>query len=409
MTFLQIHTLTSYPAALLNRDDVGFAKRIPFGGASRLRVSSQCLKRHWRTFEGDGDIASIARDGGEFVPMAVRSRRSFEEHVFKPLVATGVTVGLADAVTERVMAAVLGESAKAKKEKAEGKKGKKKDDAPAEREPIQTGQVTVLGKPELDYLLSLAKDIARAADTEAGVDKAAKATLTAERLENLKSLRAGAGLDAALFGRMVTSDFLARTDAAVHVAHAFTVHAEESESDYFSAIDDLERRDESLGSGHIGSSELTSGLYYGYVVVDVPLLVSNLEGGDRRNWSGQDRRLAAEVVRRLVQLVPTVSPGAKLGSTAPYAYSHFVLAEWGTAQPRTLANAFESPVIASGDLLRASYASLVEYVQEVDSAYGRKTDRRCVAIRAPESLGLIGADKGTLDQLAEFCAAKVLG
>ena len=31
--FLQIHTLTSYPASLLNRDDAGFAKRMPFGDA----------------------------------------------------------------------------------------------------------------------------------------------------------------------------------------------------------------------------------------------------------------------------------------------------------------------------------------------------------------------------------------
>ena len=31
--FLQIHTLTSYAAALLNRDDAGLAKRIPFGNA----------------------------------------------------------------------------------------------------------------------------------------------------------------------------------------------------------------------------------------------------------------------------------------------------------------------------------------------------------------------------------------
>ena len=46
--FLQIHTLTAYPASLLNRDDAGLAKRIPFGNAQRLRVSSQCLKRHWR-------------------------------------------------------------------------------------------------------------------------------------------------------------------------------------------------------------------------------------------------------------------------------------------------------------------------------------------------------------------------
>ena len=38
--FVQIHYLTSYPAALLNRDDAGLAKRIPFGGVTRTRVSS---------------------------------------------------------------------------------------------------------------------------------------------------------------------------------------------------------------------------------------------------------------------------------------------------------------------------------------------------------------------------------
>ena len=51
--FLQIHTLSSFPAALLNRDDAGLAKRLPYGGAVRTRVSSQCLKRHWRKAEDE--------------------------------------------------------------------------------------------------------------------------------------------------------------------------------------------------------------------------------------------------------------------------------------------------------------------------------------------------------------------
>ena len=49
------------------------------------------------------------------------------------------------------------------------------------------------------------------------------------------------GLVGALFGRMVTSDPAANIDAAIHVAHAFTVHQEESESDYFSVVDDLQQ------------------------------------------------------------------------------------------------------------------------------------------------------------------------
>ena len=40
---------------------------------------------------------------------------------------------------------------------------------------------------------------------------------------------------------MVTSDILARGDAAVHVAHAFTTHADPFETDYFSALDELQK------------------------------------------------------------------------------------------------------------------------------------------------------------------------
>src|SRR5438552_18045695 len=60
------------------------------------------------------------------------------------------------------------------------------------------------------------------------------------------------------------------------VAHSFTVHAEESESDYFTVVDDLKRRVEGddAGSAGIFDMELTSGLYYGYAVVDVPLLTA---------------------------------------------------------------------------------------------------------------------------------------
>ncbi len=68
-----------------------------------------------------------------------------------------------------------------------------------------------------------------------------------------------AGLIAALFGRMVTSDPAANTDAAIHVAHAFTVHREESEGDYFTVVDDLSVAEGATGSGGIFDTEITSG------------------------------------------------------------------------------------------------------------------------------------------------------
>lgn len=80
--FIQIHFLTSYPSSLLNRDDAGFAKRVPFGGTVRTRVSSQCLKRHWRTFEGEFSLRELG-------DLSIRSRITFDRFVVEPLVAEG--------------------------------------------------------------------------------------------------------------------------------------------------------------------------------------------------------------------------------------------------------------------------------------------------------------------------------
>lgn len=406
--FIQFHTLTSYPASLLNRDDAGFAKRIPFGGATRTRVSSQCLKRHWRTFDGEYALSALGVDG------SIRSRLTFQRYVLEPLLKDGIDRALAQPVTEALMAEVLGQSAKAKKEKQndDGKRKGKKTAEPTEPgDEIETGQITVLGRPEVDYLRRLAREVCEAKPAPDKAADAVKKHLGRDARENLRALKRAAGLDAALFGRMVTSDFLSRGDAAIHVAHAFTVHAEAAESDYFSAVDDLLRDgdEERLGSGHIGSAELTSGLFYGYVVVDVPLLVSNLEGCERDRWLDADRTLAARVVQHLAHLLATVSPGAKRGSTAPYAFAHLVLAEAGNAQPRTLANAFLKPVAERPDLVANTYAALATYVADLDRMYGVQTRRGLAAIGSTEGLcAALGVEKPVpLEDLAAWAASQV--
>ena len=47
----QIHMIKNYPPTNLNRDDTGAPKTCMFGGTLRGRISSQCLKRSWRTSE----------------------------------------------------------------------------------------------------------------------------------------------------------------------------------------------------------------------------------------------------------------------------------------------------------------------------------------------------------------------
>jgi CRISPR system Cascade subunit CasC len=405
--FIQIHTLVSYPASLLNRDDAGFAKRIPFGGASRTRISSQCLKRHWRTAEGEHALSGLD------VPASVRSRLSFEKFVVRPCLESGMPEPVVRTVAQAYADEVLGASDKKKGEPSEA------DESTAA--VLETGQVTVLGRPELSFIeMQVRKSVVElqasgvpkkpdvlGKDEVKKVREVVKKTLTADARKNLVALRLGAGLDAAVFGRMVTSDALARCDAAVHVAHSFTVHVEAAESDYFSAVDDLRRAESGdLGSGHINSTELTTGLFYGYVVVDVPLLVSNLEGCPAGDAAKADRKLAGGVVERLVQLVATVSPGAKLGSTAPYAHAHLVLVEMGKAQPRTLANAFLRPVADHPDLVENAYRAIGTHLAELDRMYGGPAGRKLAGIGPLGALGAVGeaAKTASLAELAGWAA-----
>ena len=391
--FLQIHTLTNYSASLLNRDDAGFAKRMPFGGAVRTRISSQCQKRHWRVYDGDNSFKTID------APESVRSRVAFERFVVKPLVKGGVDENLARFAAQKIIGKVFG--SEAKQEKADKKGGKKTGHDSVElSEPASTAQVTVLGMPELEYLCQLAREAVN--DAEGSAEKVGqildqRMKDNKELKKNLRALKPGsleAGLGAALFGRMVTGDILSRTDAAIHVAHAMTVHGQMTESDYFTAIDDLVHDEGDQGSGHINASELTSGLFYGYVVVDVNGLVRNL---------GEDRALAGDVVERLIHIVSTVSPGAKKGSTAPYAYSHLVLVESGNAQPRTLQNAFIEPVTTRGNLVDNAYTAVQSHLAELDAMYGKSEQRAHAGLNSDGRF----ENKKTLAELAAWAKALV--
>ena len=383
--FLQLHTLTGYSATLLNRDDIGRAKRLPFGGSDRIRVSSQCLKRHWREAAGEWSLQGLGSG------KSTRSRRVFSDVIAGRLkTERGLSDDQIVNVLTPIRAAVLGESIKARK----ARKDKSTTEGADPLASLHTDQVIVLGEPEIAFLTEIATELVRN-----DADATAKAVETyfkdKETKANLKALAMGAGLDAAIFGRMVTSDLMARTDSAVHVAHSFTVHAEETEPDYFSALDDLVAAEGALGSGHINTSELTSGLFYAYVVVDLRQLVSNLSG---------DRALAAEVLQRLVHLIATVSPGAKRGATAPYACAELMLAEAGARQPRTLANAFMNPVPKQRAKEQAA-AAIGDYLGRYDTMYGAHEHRRIATMiePVPDHAG----ERAPMDAVARWAADHV--
>jgi CRISPR system Cascade subunit CasC len=417
--FLQFHTLTPYSGVLLNRDDAGFAKTLPFGNAKRTRVSSQCLKYHWRKYEGKHAI----RDAGE---MSIRSRRTFRKKVAVPLINEDYPAGLVYIGTMSVRCLLLNETSYLDSNNRYLKKSSTNSFFEAgqegERDILHTDQVVVFGQAEIRQIKNLIrKYIAEirgeygeneAVDKKQILDKSHKywkeyyKPRGSKKADNLRGLRNAMGIDAAMHGRMVTSDVLARGNAAVHVAHAITTHAQQREDDYFTAVDDLLDEDtggEESGSAHLNTKQLTSGLFYNYVVVDVPLLVSNLESCERSEWTDADLDLAVEVLRRFLHTLATVSPGAKLSSTAPYAKAEFIMVESGDEQPRTLANSFKKAVPLTENVTEDSIERLTDYVDRMDGMYATEEDRICATTEEAD----LPAPNATLPDIADWIETNV--
>lgn len=350
--FISIHALTPYAGVLLNRDETGLAKSMPFGGVPRTRVSSQAQKYHWRA-----TLRERIEQGEFSVPdLAVRSRRIFDLRVLDMLVKAGLPEKTAEALTRASMDAIL---QKSKKGGTTTKATEDETEAETGDQRLATGQAIMLGEREIAFLTDTALKIGgpHGDDHKSAAKALAEHYKSADAKKNLAALPMS--LEAALFGRFVTSDLLANTDAAIHVAHAFTVHAAARELDYMTAVDDLV----DTGAGFVGDTEITSPVLYGFVVADVRQLVGNLGG---------DRELAARLVEEIGIIIATGSIGAKLGSTAPYSRAAFVMIEASNSQPRSLAAAFETPVKAENDggYVRPSIRAVADYLAREREMYG---------------------------------------
>ena len=319
--FLQVHLLTAYGPSNLNRDDTGRPKSVVFGGVPRLRVSSQSLKRAWRTsavFHDrlDGYLASRTQRLGTDVFDRLREGGVDEEQALQ---------------AARNIAGVFG---KIKNENDE--------------HPTFIEQLAFVSPEERKAAFEMA-------------DRAIAGEQTPSQPDDLLR-KVDTAADIAMFGRMLADNPKFNREAAVQVAHAMTTHRAIAEDDYYTAVDDLKSRDEpeDAGAGFVGVQEYGAGVFYLYVCVDRDLLLSNLDN----NRAIRDASLAA-----LVEAATTVSPGGKQASFASRARALYGLAETGEAQPRSLAAAFLKPVQGQ-DQGSDSIARLEDFRNRLDSAYG---------------------------------------
>lgn len=353
-TFLQFHLLTSYGPSNPNRDDQGRPKQAVVGGAPRLRLSSQSVKRALR----ESTFFALDLAGN----MGTRTKLMHEK-LTQHLQARGIADKDAVEAAKKV-AEIFGKLETVKK----------KDGS----EETKATTLAFISPAEWALARELAEKVV-----------AGEALPKEKELKKLVLRRADGAVDIAMFGRMLADDADFNRDAAVQVAHAITTHAMQAEEDWFSAVDDLNKA-EDTGAGHLGETAFGSGVYYQYVCVNCDLLVQNLEG---------DKELAAKGAEALVRALARSTPRGKQNSFAHHPLAHYVLAERGPQAPRDLSGAFFAPVKAQ-PILDASVNALVKTRADIAAAYGDGwTEDRMMQVG-------VG---GTLEDIARFAGDAVRG
>lgn len=368
---IEIHMLKNYPPVNLNRDDSGAPKSCFFGGVQRGRISSQCLKRSWRTSDTFRSLGSYG----------IRTRG------MPALVGDRLTeMGISQEYVEEAVKKLTGV---ANKEGTINKKGS------------ITSQIVIYSEEEIERIVQAVK---AAIEKDSSVKAFVKRT--PKEFDQLRACAKDKPIttDIALFGRMVTSDYFADVDAAMQVAHAISTHAVNRESDYFTAVDDLlGQSDDSTGAGMIGDVDYNSCCYYEYAALDTDILRENLKNCPDRE------ALMEKLVPVLLRAMAYTNPSGKQNTFAGQVLPDLVMVECKKDKiPLSYVNAFEEPVSAWGNqpnLVKKSIEKLTAHVDCMDHAYELPVLHR--AFFAPRFTGAQPKACDVYDQftaLAKACA-----
>lgn len=324
--YVDVQILQDVPPSNINRDDSGTPKHAIYGGANRLRVSSQAWKRATR-------LAFIDEMGPQ--NLGVRTRR-FVSLLQSELAEAGVEDELAERLSVSA-ASSLGITAS------------KKD--------TDLAYLLFFGRPQLR---EISRRIRERLDELAGLAGKELDAATAA-LGVTEILGEGHSLDVALFGRMVANLKGLNVDAATQVAHAISTHATATEFDYFTAVDDNPTADMQAGAGMIGLVEFNSATLYRYATVSVKQLLENLG----------DPAATVDGVAAFIKAFALSMPAGHKNSFAPRTRPGLVLVTLRADQPVNLVSAFEEPVVGGArGTLAPSMVQLANFVKDETLRWG---------------------------------------
>ncbi len=342
--YIEVHMIQNFAPANLNRDDTNNPKDCEFGGVRRARISSQCIKRAIRTSPVFTETTRVA--------VGTRTRwlvRLLRGH----LVEAGKPEEEATAILQEFVPQYAG--------------GLDKDGQ-------RTKVLFYLSRGEIaDIVQALLDNWDRLSD-ERVMKKLVKDLIKAHKGHT------GAP-DIALFGRMLAEKPELNLEAACQVAHAISTHRVAMEMDFFTAVDDLSREEET-GAGMMGFTGFNSACFYRYARVDWDQLVKNLN---------DDKALAQRTVEAFLRAAVAAVPSGKQNAFAAHNPPSFLLAVVRRdGMGWSLVNAFERPVRPSRDsgLVAPSVAALDAYWGRLCRVYGTDTLIRTAALALDPDLPL---------------------
>lgn len=351
---IEVHIIQNHAPSNLNRDESGSPKSAYFGGYRRARISSQCLKRAYRT-------SKIFREEVD-KDLGVHTT-SMPDEVIRRALSNGLTLSEEEQIKlkgllKKVIKKGEGDGGDTSaSDSDDNTKSQEVDKAKAQKDNLKTAQSVFWRERELD---ALAKGIKDWAETDRKKNFDPKVVLKPVGLG-----WAGIPVDMALFGRMVTSDLMHNVEASSQFAHAISTHEFIREFDLWTRVDD--RRDKRLdwyrdafgaeevlptGTDGMGDAEFTSACFYNYFNVDFDALVDNLTGkainhrlAIQEEDQEQAKERACDAVIGLVKAAIFERPTGKFNSMATPTLPTLVLVEIRDSHvPVSYADAFAKPV-----------------------------------------------------------------
>ena len=176
-----------------------------------------------------------------------------------------------------------------------------------------------------------------------------------DKKKRQQNLQDNPALDIALFGRMVADDPSLNEDASAQVAHAISTHSVQTEFDFYTAVDDLQKED-NAGAGMLGTIEFNASTLYRYANVAVHALSDQL----------QDKDAVIGSLCLFVEAFANAMPTGKANTFANQTLPQALLVSIRTDRPVNLVSAFEEPVRSRDGYGKESIQKLLAEYEKVE-------------------------------------------